>query len=208
MYVQIYRNNRNGCHLADCDYPFCDNIAWVSERMNMCSKPSQITHNPCYSLVLSRNINIVRPICNSSGAKKQQDCPKEREMYGSFNKHLPICNSSSAAVSYGRWLSPSIVVSNNATIFGDISWPLIWQPFDCELRWLDSKSLISCFARTDVIVVGMSRERTTFFDFFDFLNRSIHYEKVRSVSLYLLFSTLCKHTISVYIGRIYPSIIL
>ena len=121
-------------------------------------------------------------------ASKGQECAGAHEVHRNLKEDVPTCNSSSAAISCGRWLSPSVVMSNNATIFGDMSWPLVWQPYDCQLRWMDSTDLLSCFAQTDIIIVGMSRERTTFFDLFEFQNRSIHYEKVQFFALALLSS--------------------
>jgi hypothetical protein len=54
--VEVYQNNKNGCHFADCDCPHCDTVEFLASRMKMCSK---VTNGPCVRLVASRKLRVI-----------------------------------------------------------------------------------------------------------------------------------------------------
>lgn len=88
----------------------------------------------------------------------------------------------------GRWLHPSLIFPTNFTtarekidrnnLFEVGSWPLLWQPYDCQILWLNKQDSKMCMSQKEFIFIGISRERTNFFDFADFDEKKFQYQKL------------------------------
>lgn len=82
--VEVYQNNKNGCHFADCDCPHCDTVEYLASRMKMCSK---VLNGPCVRLVASRKLIVATEMTREIGQSAQI---------------LPLCAFSSLGNSISR----------------------------------------------------------------------------------------------------------
>ena len=155
--IEVHRNDRNGCHLTDCDNPHCKTF-YNKNRQGYCDN----VPSPCVSLVATRRV-LISPVAKATPV--EQSLPP-----------LPKCPQHNTAS--GRWVKPSQLIASNSTdIFGTPDSRLVWQPYDCSLTWMPPASIQSCLQNKELIFIGLSRERTNFFDVMDLQSQRVNYRK-------------------------------
>jgi hypothetical protein len=164
--VEVRQNSQNGCHLADCDNPFCETVFKHRNREHFCKSPTQ----PCVHLVLNRSL-IILPFTKASS-------------FHDYPTMLPECSFSSIGTASGRWVKPmeptERIGSNSQELFGESTWPLVWQPYDCSISWMTQEAMKECNNDKEIVYIGMSRERTNFFDVLDLQGKLVEYKKIDS----------------------------
>ena len=155
--IEVYRNDRNGCHLTDCDNPHCKTF-YNKNRQGYCDAiPS-----PCVSLVATRRL-LISPVTKATSV--EQSVPT-----------LSKCSQHDTAS--GRWVKPGQLLAPNSTaIFGNPDSRLVWQPYDCSPTWMSPTDIKSCLQNKELIFMGLSRERTNFFDVLDLQLQPVNYQK-------------------------------
>jgi hypothetical protein len=160
--IELRQNDKNGCHLADCDNPLCEAVFKHNNREHYCKGETQ----PCVRLVANRSLTILQPATTDSK-----------------NDHstlLPKCSLSAIGTAPGRWIEPVHQKGlNNSELFGEDSWPYVWQPYDCSLSWMSKEKMKECNKDKEMVFIGMSRERTNFFDVLDFQGIPVNYRQVQ-----------------------------
>lgn len=162
--IDLLVNNRRGCHFADCDVPqdICD----------------AVRGNPAYHYTdFVKNVTSVYVNISDSDS-----WPPYRKPSGNPTFELPNCTVLQMGSMSGRWMSPQFMsrrYGDSIQPFHSPSnpHPFVWQPYDCQLRWLDETEAKKCSEDHEFILTGLSRERTNFFDLFDFQRIPIHYVK-------------------------------
>ena len=155
--IEVHRNDRNGCHLTDCDNPHCKTFHDKNRQGYCDAVPS-----PCVSLVATRRVLISR---DEKATSIEQSIPA-----------LPKCSQHDTAS--GRWVKPSQLLAANSTgIFGNPDSRLVWQPFDCSPTWISPAGIKSCIEKKELLFIGLSRERTNFFDILDLQLQPVNYKK-------------------------------
>lgn len=151
----VHRNGHRGCHLADCDVndQVCPTTKSHGDRKALCVNA---TSSPCSELVTSRPV-MVSPRQDSSTTTTTRPA-------------LPECRNSEIGTAPGRWVKYDVILpylnSFGASPFGESSFPFVWQPFDCTLRWwaMNSPEVKACTEQDNFMFIGLSRERTDQFD--------------------------------------------
>lgn len=163
--VEVHRSrHEHGCQHADCDADVCPGKFVFSERMRVCGPG---TPSPCAVLVGRWPVTVQ--------ARNATATPRP----------LPVCTLDSLGREPGRWVSTAdLRARGQVTWFGDPATAWAWQPFACDLpRWMNVDESAACLDRVRVLFVGLSRERTTFFDFLDLAGRApAEYAKLMEVA--------------------------
>lgn len=164
--AEVHLNDDSGCQYADRDTPsgVCSSFLAYDARMNLC-KGDGTSPSPCFSLAITQQV-VVRPnprlaSCSSAPSQQPTTCPPGQ--VGTLE---------------GRWVRPQHL--NPSQIFGQADWPFVWQPYDCVIPWPTIASIEKCLhARSSqFLFVGLSRERTNFFDLAEFDGREFEHEKL------------------------------
>lgn len=160
--IELRQNDKNGCHLADCDNPFCDAVFKHNSREHYCKGETQ----PCVKLVANRSLTILQPATTKSA-----------------NDHstlLPKCSLSTIGTATGRWIEPIHQRRlNNSELFGEDTQQYVWQPYDCSLSWMSKETMTECNKGKEMVFIGMSRERTNFFDVLDLQGIPVNYRQIQ-----------------------------
>ena len=163
--VEVHRSrHEHGCQHADCDADVCPGKVVYSERMRVCGAGAP---SPCAVLVGSWPVTV-QP-------RNATATPRP----------LPMCTLDSLGREPGRWVSTAYLrTRGQETWFGDPATAWAWQPFACDLPgWMDVDESAACLDRVRVLFIGLSRERTTFFDFLDLAGRApAEYSKLMEVA--------------------------
>jgi hypothetical protein len=179
--ILVYRDHYLGCATAECDTPdsICNNEflhSWESEE----AKKSNIFMKFVTKLTITFTASDLWP-------------PWKVPVGGSHNANnapLPLlppeCPKDEIGVVPGRWINPNMLLSNyqfpESHILGDLTWPFVWQPFDCFIPAFTKDCLKNCILSHKLGFSGLSRERTNSFDVEDFLTDGhFEYEKVQNV---------------------------
>jgi hypothetical protein len=160
--IELRQNDKNGCHLADCDNPFCDAVFKYSSREHYCKGDTQ----PCVHLVANRSLTILQLATTNSA--------------NAHSTTLSKCSLSTIGTAPGRWIDPARQkLLNNSELFGQVSQPYVWQPYDCSLSWMSKETMKECNKGKEIVFIGMSRERTNFFDVLDLQGIPVNYRQVQ-----------------------------
>eukprot|EP01031_Cornospumella_fuschlensis_P022531 gene22531-27500_t len=168
--IHLLLNNRKGCHFADCDTPreLCDTFKPYGPRMEYCK-----VENACVKVIQTWNVEIL---------DSDKWPPFKSIQGGEVSYSLPNCSIYEMGSMNGRWIHPNYLKEHyNGSIraFHNVltPHPYVWQPYDCQLYWLNTAEAQDCIKDKEFILSGLSRERTNFFDLFDFQQRPIAYAK-------------------------------
>lgn len=159
--AEVHQNDRRGCHFADCDTPdgLCNAFKPYADRAEFCNSG---VPSPCFTLVASRRVVV----------KRQGEAPAA--------KQLPACDSKTLGMMEGRWLRTDRMAPGASGPNTDMaSWPYIWQPYDCSLRWPTLASVRECIHTKQLVFIGLSRERTNFFDVLEWSGIPFDFEKLK-----------------------------
>lgn len=93
----------------------------------------------------------------------------------------PPCDVDRMGSLPGRWVRPG-ALRKDATFVGLGEWPFVWVPYECAPpAWPGPAAVAACTRAADMLFVGLSRERTNFFDVHDLANETgIEYVKYMS----------------------------
>lgn len=94
---------------------------------------------------------------------------------------LPACHVDALGSAPGRWVRSAAVPAATAFV-GLREWPWLWVPYECAPPlWPGPAAVNACTAAVDLLFVGLSRERTNFFDVHDLAGeQGIPYAKLQN----------------------------
>lgn len=166
--AEVHVNDQAGCQYADCDTPtdVCNRFLDYDSRMAYCSGDGG-SARPCFARVADRQV-VVGPTpasCQSSTTARPAICDLDR--VGTIE---------------GRWVKPEYL--SNTPIFGQQDWPFVWQPYDCVIPWPSTEAVERCLfpGSSQFVFIGMSRERTNFFDAAEFGGHEFEHEKLKDAA--------------------------
>jgi hypothetical protein len=171
--ILVYRDHNRGCAVAECDTPdsICDD-----QFLSPMEREKAQTDNIFMKLVAKMTMNFTTSDTWPPWKKESQRFP-------------PECPKDEIGIVPGRWINPNYLLSTQGPhqfpeshIFGDLSWPFVWQPFDCFIPAFPAGDCLkNCIFSHKLAFGGLSRERTNSFDIEDFAGKHMTYQRIQDV---------------------------